>query len=466
MERMSGLDASFLYVESPTQLMTIGVVALVDPGSFDRAEGGYSFERMRDRLAERVAEIPVLLRKPRPVPLGLDHPLWVVDEDFDLDRHVHRLAVPSPAGLEEVSDIVGHMSGIPMPHDRPLWEMWFIEGMADGRVAIFAKLHHSMVDGVASADVIGQLCGLAPTDEQAAREARAERQPTAAELLGRGLLKSLARPVGIVRLLPHTVTGISRTVRRAASGTTMAAPFRAPRLPFNGAVTGHRTVALADLSLEEMKEVRALTGATVNDVLLTVCGGALRRYLAERDLLPEQTLVANIPVSVRATSERATGSNKVSILFVRLGSHVEDHLERLMTVHKDTRSAKEHSTALGPDTLHDWAEVGSSPLVGVVMRSYSNLRLADRHRVVHNLTISNIPGPPGPLTFLGGRLDAVYPLGPVMDGAGLNLTAMSLDGTLHVGLHGCREQIPDVWSLAGHVGPVMAELLAQVRSRA
>ena len=462
MQRMSGLDASFLYIESPTQLMTIGVVALVDPGSVD---GGYSFDRMREQLAERVAQIPVLLRKPRLVPLGLDHPLWVIDEDFDLDRHVHRLAVPSPAGLEEVSDLVGHLSGIPMPHTRPLWEMWFIEGMADGRVAIFAKLHHSMVDGVASAEVIGQLCGLAPTDPEAAHQARSERQPTDAELVGRGVLKSLARPVGIVKLLPHTLTGISRTVRRAASGTTMAAPFRAPRLPFNGAVTGHRTVALADLSLEEMKRIRSATGATVNDVLLTVCGGALRRYLAEHDLLPEQSLVANIPVSVRATSARPIGSNKVSILFVRLGSHVEDHLERLMTVHKDTRAAKEHASALGPDTLHDWAEVGSSPLVGMVMRSYSSLRLAERHKVVHNLTISNIPGPPGPLTFLGGRLDAVYPLGPVMDGAGLNITAMSLDGTLHVGLHGCREQIPDVWSLARHVEPVMAELLAQVREQ-
>ena len=176
MERMSGLDASFLYVESPTQLMTIGVLALVDPAGFEddgTSRSVYSFEVMRDRLAERVAAIPVLLRRPRTVPLGLGHPLWELDESFDLDRHVHRLAVPSPAGLEEVTEIVGHMSGIPMPHDRPLWEMWFIEGMADGRVAVFAKLHHSMVDGVASADVIGQLCGLAPTDPRAAEEARA-----------------------------------------------------------------------------------------------------------------------------------------------------------------------------------------------------------------------------------------------------------------------------------------------------
>jgi diacylglycerol O-acyltransferase len=280
------------------------------------------------------------------------------------------------------------------------------------------------------------------------------------------VVKSLARPVGIVRMVPHTVTGIARTVRRVSQGSAMAAPFRAPRLPFNGAVTGHRSCALATLHLEEMKEVKALTGATVNDVLLTVCAGALRAYLLERDLMPHDPLVANVPVSVRQTSQRPWGSNKVSILFVRLATQVEDHHERLLTVHREARQAKEHAAALGPDTLHDWAEIGASPLAGRVRRAMSELRLADRGRVVHNLTVSNIPGPPGPLTFLGGRLVGVYPLGPVMDGAGLNITAMSLDGVLHVGLHGCREQVPDLWQLAEHVEDVMAELLTAVRAGA
>ncbi len=464
MERMSGLDAGFLYFETPTQLMTIGVLAVVDPAD---SPDDFSFDGMRQRLADRVAHLPVLQRKPRHVPLGLDHPLWVVDEDFDLERHVHRLAVPSPHTMSEVSELVGHMSGIPMPHDRPLWEMWFIEGLADGRVAIFAKLHHSMVDGVASADVIGQLCGLAPADEEAAARALNRREPTTAELVGQGLLKSLWRPVGIVRLIPHTVTGLARTARLARRGAVMAAPFTAPRLPFNGGVTGHRTCALAQLELSEMKEIKHRSGATVNDVLLTVCGGALRRYLDERDLLPTETLVANIPVSVRDTSQRAWGSNKVSILFVRLATDVADHEERLRVVHREASAAKGHVSALGPDTLHDWAEIGVSPLAGRVRRAVSDLKLLDRgSRVAHNLTVSNIPGPPGPLSFLGGKLVEVYPLGPVMDGAGLNITAMSLDGTLHLGLHGCREQIPDIAALATHLEDVMAELVAQVRRRA
>ncbi len=232
---MSGLDAGFLYFETPTQPMTIGVLAFVDP---ERNTDGYSFEVVRARLAERVREIPVLLRRPRAAPLGLDHPSWVVDEQFDLDRHVHRVAVPSPHGVAEVTDLVGHVSGIPLSHDRPLWEMWFIEGLADGRVAIFAKLHHAMVDGVASADVLGQLCGLAPTDRATVERARREGAPSTAALAAQGVLAALRRPVGILRMLPHTAHGIARTVRRASHGTTMAAPFRAPRLPVKRC--GHR----------------------------------------------------------------------------------------------------------------------------------------------------------------------------------------------------------------------------------
>ncbi len=190
----------------------------------------------------------------------------------------------------------------------------------------------------------------------------------------------------------------------------------------------------------------------------------MRRYLGERGRLPEESLVANVPVSVRHTSQRSWGSNRVSILFLRLATDVEDDLERLLVVHREATDAKEHAAALGPDTLHDWAEIGVSPLMGRLRRAVADLKLADRGRVAHNLTISNIPGPPGPLELFGARLDAVHPLGPVMDGAGLNITAMSLDGRLHLGLHGCREQIPDIAELGRVVQPVMADLLGQVRA--
>jgi diacylglycerol O-acyltransferase / wax synthase len=462
---MSGLDAGFLHFETPTQPMTIGLLALVSAAVGPGATDSSPFFEMRETLAERVAHIPVLRWVPRPVPLGLDHPVWDVVADVDLDRHLHRVAVPSPHGLREVTELVGHLSGLALPRDRPLWEMWFIEGLADGRTAVFAKFHHAMVDGVASADVLGRLCGLDPAHPGGDTTVQAPRRPTDVELVGRGALRALQRPLGLARMLPRTVDGLVRTLGRATRGSAMAAPFRAPRLPVNGAVTGHRTCALATLDLDEMKQVKRCTGASVNDVLLTVCGGALRRYLEERDLLPAESLVASVPISVRESSRRDWGSNKVSVLFVRLGTDVEDHEERLRVVHRGATAAKEHAAALGPDTLHDWAEIGVSPLAGRVRRAHADLRLADRGRVAHNLTVSNIPGPPGVLSFLGAPLEALHPLGPVMDGAGLNITAMSLDGRLHLGLHGCREQIPDAEQLAGHLEQVMTELAARVGAR-
>lgn len=213
-----------------------------------------------------------------------------------------------------------------------------------------------------------------------------------------------------------------------------------------------------------MKQVRRATGATVNDVLLAVCGGALRGYLEERGGLPPTTLVANVPVSVRHSSGRRVGSNKVSILFARLGTRLPDPVERLRYVAGGTRGAKEHAEGLGPDVLHDWAEVGSGRLAALALTAYSGLRLADRGPVVHNVVVSNIPGPQQPLSFLGARLEAVYPFGPVLDGAGLNVTVLSHAGTLHVGLHGCREQLPDLWRLADHFGTAMAELLDAARA--
>jgi diacylglycerol O-acyltransferase len=457
MDRMSGLDASFLYFESSRHLMHIGMVAIVDPRTM---VGGYSFEKLKDALAEQLPAIPALLRKPRPVPLGLDHPIWVRDEDFDIDRHVHRTAVPRPGGMEEVAELAGHLSGIPLDRSRPLWEMWLAEGLADGRVAVVVKLHHSMVDGVASASVVAQLSGL-PASAPTVRPDIDERNPSDAELVGRGLLSWLLKPVGLVRIVPNTVAGITHTVERFRTGTTMAAPFRAPRLPFNTTISGHRSVAFADLSLAEMKEVRAATGATVNDVLLTVCGGAMRRYLEERGQAPDSTLVASIPVSVRHTSARELGSNKVSILFARLGTHLEDPVERVRYVAAGTREAKQHAEGLGPDVLQDWAEVGSSQLVARALGLFSGAGGSDGGRAVHNVVISNIPGPQEPLTFLGARLKAVYPLGPVLSGAGLNITVMSHAGTLHVGLHACRELLPDLWDMARHLEPEMAELLTR-----
>ena len=449
MDRLSGLDASFLYLETPAQMLHVCGIIVLDPSTMP---DGYSFDTMKDELASRVTPIPSFRRKLRNVPLHLDHPIWVDDEDFDIDRHVHRLALPSPGGEQELSDVCAHLAGIPLDRSRPLWEMWVIEGLPDERIAVFSKMHHATVDGVSGSNMVSYLCSLEPDEESPmpVEESAPGRDPGELELTARALLTNLAKPLEVVKLVAPSAALVAKTVGRARKGTAMAAPLTAPRTSFNGTITGHRSIAFTDLSLEAIKEVKNATGATVNDVVLTVSGGALRRYLEERGELPESSLLATVPVSVHGTSERSGGSNKVSALFTKLGTDLADPLGRLRSISASNKNAKDHHKAIGADTLQDWAEFAAPRTFGLAVRLYSGLRLAEKHPVVHNLVISNVPGPPVPLYFMGAKIEALYPLGPVFHGAGLNITVMSNNGQVHVGVIACRELMPKVWDLVRH----------------
>ena len=206
--------------------------------------------------------------------------------------------------------------------------------------------------------------------------------------------------------------GVAQTVGRARAGTAMAAPLTAPRTSFNGTITGHRAVALVDMSLDDIKAVKAATGATVNDVVLAVAGGALRSYLEDRDELPDSSLLATVPMSVRETSKRETGANKVSALFTRLGTDIEDPLERLGLLAESNRHAKDHAQAISADSLQDWAEFAAPRTFGLAVRAYAGLRLAEKHPVVHNLVISNVPGPADPALLHGRRDPGAGPARP------------------------------------------------------
>jgi diacylglycerol O-acyltransferase len=447
MDRLSGLDASFLYLETSSQLLHVCGVILLDP---DTTPGGYSYEEFRNELERRIAGVAMFHRKLKQVPLGIDHPVWVKDDEFDIDRHVHRMALPSPGGDRELADLCGHIAGIPLDRSRPLWEFFVIEGLESGKVAVFTKMHHSTVDGVSGANAISYMCSLepdtapldsAPTDQR-------HRTPSDAELLARGVLTNLTKPVKMAKLVAPTAGVLTRTIGRARSGTAMAAPLTAPRTSFNGTITGHRTIAIEDISLDKIKEIKnAVPGATVNDVVITVCGGALRRYLEERDELPTSSLVASVPVSVRGKSKKTGGSNQVSTIFSRLGTDIADPLERLAQVSAGNTNAKEHHQAIPADTLQDWAEFAAPRTFGLAVRMVSSLKLADSGPVIHNLVISNVPGPPVSLFFMGAKIEGLYPLGPIFHGAGMNITVMSSVSKMHVGIIGCRELVPQPWKL-------------------
>ena len=467
MERLSGLDASFLYLETPAQLMHVCGVIVLDPSTMP---GGYSFDELQAGIDENVRDVPEFTRKLRRVPLDLDHPVWVQDKHFDIEAHVIRLGLPKPGGYKELMQVCGRLAGRPLDRSRPLWEMWVIEGYVDedGRelIAVFSKMHHATVDGVSGANLISHLTSITPDSAPLALTPITPfgHEPTRAELLGRGVVASVTRPLTIPKALVPSVKGVAQTVGRARAGTAMAAPLTAPRTSFNGTITGHRVVGMVDMSLDDIKAVKTATGATVNDVVLAVAGGALRSYLLDRDELPESSLLATVPMSVRETSKRETGANKVSALFTRLGTDVEDPLERLEELAQSNRHAKDHAQAISADSLQDWAEFAAPRTFGLAVRAYAGLRLAEKHPVVHNLVISNVPGPPIPLYFMGAEIRALVPLGPVFHGAGVNITVMSNNGKVHVGVIACRESMPDVDDLAQRFPSELARLKDAVKA--
>ncbi|TQL68452.1 diacylglycerol O-acyltransferase [Nocardioides albertanoniae] len=463
MERLSGLDASFLYLESPEQLMHVCAVLVLDTSTLSE---GYDFVSLRDKIATRVAGLPMFNRKLRRVPLGLDHPVWVTDKHFDIERHVHRLAVPAPGGEKELTEVVGHLAGLPLDRSRPLWEMWVLEGLADGHIVMLLKAHHATVDGVSGANLIAHLCSLAPEAEPVEpvpAEEVPERTPSYRELAARGAAATAARPFSLVKMIAPTARIAAGAFARARRGEAMAAPLLAPRTSFNGNITGHRSIALAEFDLDDVRAVKnAVPGATVNDVVLTVTGGALRRYLNDRDELPEASLMAVVPVSVHGESRHERGTNKISTMFTRLGTDIEDPVDRLAQLSVTNSNAKEHHRAIPADTLQDWAKFAAPRTFALGVRMVSGMRLAEGGPVIHNLIVSNVPGPPVPLYFLGARIEGLYPLGPIFHGAGLNVTVMSLSGRMYVGIIGCRESVPRPGALAESFPKELEELKTAV----
>ncbi len=452
MQRLSGLDASFLYLETAKQPLHVCSILELDTSTMP---GGYTFDRLKDELASRIKGMPIFREKLADSPFNLDHPVWVEDDDFDVDRHVHRIGLPAPGGRRELSEICGHLASLPLDRSRPLWETWVIEG--GERLAVLTKVHHAGVDGVSGANLMTVLCSTEP-DAPPPEPVKGPGGINQLELVAGGLFRFATRPLHLARVLPLTVASAVETVRRGISGKAMTAPFRAPQTAFNAKVTGRRNVAYAQLDLEDLKTVKNRFDVKLNDVVMALCAGVLRQYLLDRGELPAEPLVAMVPVSVREKSDRA-GRNQVSGMFSRLETHIDDPAERLRAIAKTNSTAKEHSSAIAATLLQDWSQFAAPAVFGIAMRVYTNSRLTES-RPVHNLVISNVPGPQMPLYFLGAEIKAMYPLGPIFHGSGLNITVMSLNGKLDVGIISCPELLGDLWDLADDFAISLDELLA------
>lgn len=466
MERLSGLDASFLYMETPQVQMNIAFVTVIDTTDMP---GGYSFGRLMERVDEKVRRKSAFRRRLVAVPLELHHPLWIEDPDFDVIRHVHHVALPSPGTQEALGAMVGRINSQPLDRSRPLWELWVIEGLENGNVAVLLKLHHAFVDGVSGAALLMHLMDtqrtppkLAPPDAFVQ-----EAVPKPLELMAFAMRSRIRQPRTFFSLAKRTVkAGQELLAQRKDPAHESVTFFQAPPTHFNQSVTARRNVVFARVTLDNIKEIKNAVGCTVNDVVLGIAGGALRQYLLGRNSLPALPLTAVCPISVRTTEEEDRSDNRVSAMWTHLGTHLEDPVERLRSINAVTNGAKAEFRTIGAHMLQDWAELAAPTTFAAAVRLYSHMHIANTHRPIHNLVLSNVPGPRFPLYFAGARAVAIYPIGPVMEGSGLNLTVMSYLDTVDFSFNVDPTLMPDAWDLARAVDTSVAAMLASARQLA
>jgi WS/DGAT/MGAT family acyltransferase len=470
MRSMSGADASYLYMETPTSPMHVVGVLVLEPTA---GAGPITRATLIDALEQRIHLIPPLRRRIVSPPAGLDHPVWIEDPDFDLASHIRAVSLPADVTWTDLEAFVGTVAGRLLDRSRPLWEMWVVGGLAGGRVALVTKLHHCIMDGGAGGDLMASLFDLEPGADAPAPPA-ASWEPDPVPSSGALAVRSLASlPCRLGREAPRALlstaggmVGGARTwaAQRARGG---GPPLSAPRTALNGSLTDRRSVSLTMVDLDQVRLIRKVFGTTINDVVLAATATSLRSYLGARGDLPSSPLVAATPVSVRVETPGSSElGNKVSNMMVALSLGPDDPVERLRAIHDVAQSSKELFAAFGPDMLQQITGFTAPTLMTAAARGYSSLHLARFHPPVLNLIVSNVAGPPVDLYLGGARVTGVFAMGPLIEGSGLNLTVLSEAHHLNVGIVACPDLVPDVGEIGDGFGEAVAELYCRASTKA
>jgi diacylglycerol O-acyltransferase len=449
MQQLSGLDSSFLYLETGTTPMHIGSLSIYDQST---APGGrVTFKEILDFFDHRLHKARAFRQRIARVPLSLDHPYWIEDPDFDLEFHVRHIALPRPGDWRQLCIQAARLHARPLDMRKPLWEAYVIEGLdnvagiPNDSFALVMKIHHAAIDGVSGAEMSKAIHDLSADAEIAPPEHswKPERLPTGVELLTRSAAKSVQTPVKFGRLLYRSAPALGKVIGGLAS-QQLKIPLAVPRTRFNGTVSSHRVFDGRKLSLDEVKEIKnSQPGTTVNDVIVSVCGGAMRKYLDYHGELPRRSMVAMAPMSVRSDSQRAAAGNLVTAMSLPVRSDVADPLERLLLVHDESTNAKKVTHTMGPDLAADAAEFIPSTVSGWLARAYANSGMAERVPPLVNTVITNIPGVNVPLYSMGSRMVSTYGLGPLSHGIGLFQPVVSYNNTITIGAVADRDMMPD-----------------------
>lgn len=460
-ERMTGIDAGFLYMETPSVHMHTLKIAVLE------ADDVLTFDSFVAGMLARLKRLPPLRRRVVEVPFGLNHPVWVTQSRIDVPHHIRRHRVGGEGTMRDLEQLIGIIASTPLRRDMPLWELHYCEGLQDGKVAVVGKLHHALADGAAANALLANVTDIrsAAAPEAAAEEyATTDRLPGQMMLVRHGLRDATRQIATLPELLLRTLLGIVGVLRvRRAGARTPLPVLDAPRVSFNGALTPMRSFATVTLPLAEMKRVRAQHDSadhavTLNDIVLATTSGALRRWMAQHDERPSSSLLAGVPVSAdERDAIPRLGGNRVSNLFTTLATDIDDPVERLHTIARTTSDAKQIQAQLGAGILADWSQFTPPRPFAAAVGAYSRLRAASWHPAAFSAIVSNVPGPREPATVGGARLADLFSVGPLVDGIGLNVTVWSYVDRMNFSLLACPDLLPDVATLASYFPAALAE---------
>ncbi len=468
MNHLSVVDGAFLHLESPEMPMHVGSLAL-----FERAAGdkGDWYEQLKAHVVSRMHLAPVFTRKLALMPFDLANPVWIQDDDIDIDYHVRYLVLNKPGTMVQLEALAARLHSSLLDRSRLLWEFYVIDGLADGRIGFYSKVHHAAVDGQAAVAMGNSVFDFSaePRRVKPPRQARSNRyQLGVAELLGAALSNQATQVVQLAKLIPPLSGALYQTAKAAIAARRTKTDDQtkepssgrrlkfAPPTPFNTSITNQRAFAGVSLPMDDVKQIGKAFGASINDMVLWLCSTAMREYLIDSRELPAKTLVAGVPISLRSEGDTSS-NNQVSGTVLDLGTQISDPIERLQAIMAGTKAMKAQMGTFGSLIPTDFPSLGSPWLLSGMASLYGRSRIADWLRFA-NVVISNVPGPQVPLYLAGARMSAIYPISIVVHGVALNITVQSYMGQLCFGLISCRRAVRDVDEPGVHLTKALATL--------
>ena len=456
MQQLSALDAIFAYLESGNQYMHVAGLSLYDPSTVpvsrrrNRDQDVVSHKDILNEIERTLHVAPNMRRRLLRVPGDIDHPWWVEDENFDIEFHVRHIALPEPGDWQQLCILIARLHSRGLDMSKPLWESYIIEGLdnitglPEGCFGLFTKVHHAAIDGATGAAQTLAMHTLSPDEEVPTPSDpwQSEPDPSGASLLARAYFNGLISPLRAGRVMGKALPGLLRAGRGVLQGK-LKMPISAPRTRFNTKISPHRIFDSRVFDLNDFRDIKKATDTTINDVVLTVCGGAMRHYLADKKELPEASMVAMIPINVRTEDEKMAAGNQVSSMTAAIGTHISDPRERLQFVSQSQTQAKEVVQTAGEREISEMTGLAFPPVIALSARAFSGGGFADYMMPPINIVITNVPGPQVPLYLGGARLVSIFGLGPLVHNQGMIIVIQSYAGVVTISFTVCRSMMPD-----------------------